>query len=183
VDTETSKEPKNVRHVAALTTAAILGSLAGGGLLLAVTILRFQQSLPTFTPGDFYEARDRWASQAPEDYKVEVSVSGRQAATYYVEVRDGETVAATRNGDALTQHRTMGTWSVSGMFTTIHSDVINFESHQQGTANRQTPQVLLRGLFDEQYGFPRRYHRTELRKWGPNQEVMWEVTRFEILEK
>ena len=39
----------------------------------------------------------------------------------------------------------------------------------------------IRGAFDQAHGAPMRYHRTELRQWGPNVEVMWEVKRFEIV--
>jgi hypothetical protein len=67
------------------------------------------------------------------------------------------------------------------MFATIQSDVTNLEKHRQGTAEPQTPQVLLRAQFDPILGYPRRYHRTELQRWGTNVEVSWTVVSFDVL--
>jgi len=170
-----------MRRVTAYTSAGLLGVAAGIVGLLTMVVLRQQQTLPKLTPDRFYEAKARWEENAPPRYNIQVAVTGRQAAVYYAEVRDGEAFAATRDGEVLSRLRTIDTWTVPGMFTTIHADVVNLEKRLAGTADHNTPQVLLRGYFDEQTGVPRRYHRTELRKWGPNAEVMWEVTRFEIV--
>jgi len=183
VNQETAEQTQKMRRIAALTTAALFGGLVGIGALLAIVVARTENTLPPLRPSDFYRARQQWEAHPLLNYNIEVAVTGRQAATYEVEVRDGEVVTAKRDGVALTRHRTFDTWSIPGMFTTIHSDVANVERHEAGTAETQTPQLQLRGLFDKRYGFPRRYHRTELKKWGPNQEVMWEVERFEIVGK
>ena len=163
------------------TTAGLLGVAAGIIGLLALVVLRHQQSLPKLTPQAFYEAQARWEEHALPSYNIEIAVTGRQAAVYYAEVRQGEVFAATRNGEVLSRLRTVDTWTVPGMLTTIRADVVNLERHLAGTADQNTPQVLLRGHFDKQTGAPLRYHRTELRKWGPNVEVMWEVTRLEVV--
>lgn len=172
---------RRIQRIAALTAAALLGVLAGLVGLLVPVMVRHQQQLPLLQPDDFDRAQQRWDAIGPASYNLEVVVTGRQPATYYVEVRDGEVTTAMRDGEALSQRRTMGTWSVPGMLTTIHMDVLNLERHRQGTADSQTPQLLLRGVFDEHDGHPRRYHRTELRRWGPNAETMWEVRRFEVV--
>ncbi len=67
------------------------------------------------------------------------------------------------------------------MFNTMHSDVDNAEQHRQGTAAEGVPQVHLLALFDPQFGYPQRYHRTELRKWANNDVVSWEVTQFDVV--
>jgi len=179
--TNAAEPSQRMRRITAYTTAGLLGVVAGIVALLAVVVSRHQQSLPKLTPERFYEAKARWEERSPSSYDIQVVVSGRQAAVYYAEVRDGEVFAATRDGEVLSRLRTVDTWTVPGMFTTIQSDVVNVERHLAGTADQNTPQVLLRGYFDEQTGLPLRYHRTELRKWGPNVEVMWEVTKFEIV--
>lgn len=181
--TSNSADPtQRMRRITVYTTAGILGVAAGIAGLLLIVVVRHQQILPKFTPEAFYNAKLRWQDNGPSSYNIEVAVTGRQAATYYAEVRDGEVFAATRDGEVLSRLRTVDTWTIPGMFTTIQSDVTNVERHAAGTASHDTPQVLLRGYFDERHGTPMRYHRTELRKWGPNVEVMWEVTRFEIVE-
>ncbi|MDP6059797.1 MAG: hypothetical protein QGH33_12940, partial [Pirellulaceae bacterium] len=118
---------------------------------------------------------------APLDYDVTIEVAGRQSAVYHVEVRAGEVVVSTRNSMPLKQRRTQGTWSVPGMFNTMQSDVDNAEQHRLGTAAEGVPQVYLLALFDPQYGYPQRYHRTELRKWANNSVVFWEVTQFDVV--
>lgn len=177
-----SAEPsQRMRRIAAYTSAGLLGVAAGIAGLLTIVILRHQQTLPKLTPDRFYAAKALWEENAPPSYNIRVAVTGRQAAVYYAEVREGEVFAATRDGEVLSRVRTIDTWTVPGMFTTIQSDVASLEHHLAGTADQDTPQVLLRGYFDEQTGLPLRYHRTELRKWGPNAEVMWEVTQFDIV--
>ncbi len=169
---------RRIRRVRALLAAALLGSVTGLAGLVLVTATQSRGRLPTFDAAEFQANQDKWTNAKLADYRLSVQVTGRQAAAYSVEVRGGEVEHATRNGEPLSQRRTMGTWSVPGMFTTIQSDVSNLEKHRQGVADRQTPQVLIRGQFDPELGYPIRYHRTELRKWGNNVEVSWEVTSF-----
>lgn len=171
-----------MRRISALTTAAVLGVAMALAGLLAVTVYRNARALPVMSPEDFYAAKSLWQRRAPASYNIEVTVTGKQAALYYAEVREGEVTLATRDGEILSRRRTIDTWSVPGMFTTIRSDVTNVERHRDGKADRDTLQVLIRGVYDPTHGAPMRYHRTELRKWGPNVEVMWEVTHFEIVE-
>lgn len=178
---DSTEPPPRMLRLAAYTTAGLLGVAAGIAGLLTIVILRHQQTLPKLTPDRFFEAKTRWEENAPPSYNIRVAVTGRQAAVYYAEVRDREVFAATRDGEVLSRLRTVDTWTVPGMFATIQSDVANLQKHLAGTADQNTPQVLLRGYFDEQIGVPLRYHRTELRKWGPNSEVMWEVTQFEVV--
>ena len=172
---------RTIKRIAALTTAALLGvgcALVG---LLVVAVFRNANELPPLEPEDFHAAKRRWEESAPTSYNLEVVVTGRQPAIYFAAVRNGDVEVATRDGEPLSRRRTIDTWTVPGMFTTIQADVLNLERHRAGTADRDTPQLLIRGVFDKTHGAPLRYHRTELRKWGPNVEVMWEVRRFEIV--
>ena len=104
---------------------------------------------------------------------------GSQPAIYRVEVRCGEAQAAWRNGAPLTTHRTFGTWSVPGMFSTISRDIEALERHAAGKAERFTPRLTLRAEFDAQYHYPRRDRR--IQQWS-TVEVAWEVTEFRIVD-
>jgi hypothetical protein len=175
-ETPSSRTDVRVQRAGALAAAGLLGALTGLAVLVTVLVMQNRGRLPRLEPSDFYDAQLRWERAGVTDYNMTVLVTGRQAAEYYVEVRRGEPRHATRNGEPLRQQRTWGTWSVPGMFGTMQSDVTNLERQQAGRADPATPQLLLRAVFDPQRGYPRRYLRTELRKWGTNDEVSWEAT-------
>jgi len=139
------------------------------GLLMARYSTR-QIRIPTIARTDFDAGWKKWQDKAPLDYRIRTVVAGRQAAEYEVTVREGRVVSATRNGQPLTQPRTMGTWSVPGMFDTIELDV--------NTTEEPNPRLklTLRGEFDEQWGYPRRYLRND---YTSKTETQWEVTQFE----
>ncbi len=161
--------------------AGFLGLLTAVVGLMVWTAVNQRGQLPQLTVEDFEQAKQRWQVHAPADYDITIQVSGRQAAVYHVEVRTGEVVVSTRNSRPLKQRRTRGTWSVPGMFLTMQADVDNAEQHRLGTAKEGVPQVQLHALFDPEFGYPQRYHRTELRKFGNNEAVFWEVTQFDVI--
>lgn len=157
--------------------------LAGLGLLaLALVVWMrfvFGDPSPPLTPELFRAARKQWQAAAPPDYDIEIQVTGTQSARYRAQVRGGETIAAFRNDQPLTQRRTFGTWSVPGMFSTISRDVEALEKVAAGKADVDTPRLNLRATFDPQHGFPARYRRIQ---YGSEVEVQWEVTRFEVVK-
>lgn len=140
-------------------------NLVLGGSALAVLITR-RQGLPKVTPEALEQAREKWAQRGLSSYRVRVHVSGRQPAVYEVVVREGEVESARRNDLPLKTSRTLGTWSVPGMFATIQLDLDAIRRHQP---------VMIRAAFDEQYGYPRRFHRLDTSGTTGNPEVYWEV--------
>ena len=170
-----TKPPPDYRRV---VWSLLLGGLLG--LMLTLVTVRWLNYDPTppLEPADFYAARDKWKQHAPASYNIEVQVSGSQPARYRVEVRDGQAIAAFRNGRPLTQQRTFGTWSVPGMFATMSRDVENVERHAAGRADAFTPELTLRAAFDPQYSYPQTYKRIQ---WGADVEVSWSVIKFEVV--
>lgn len=138
-----------------------------------------QVSLPPLTSHIWHESREKWQLAAVSDYDLVVAVTGRQAATYAVQVRNGEVTSATRDGQPLPQQRTWATWSVDGMFETMARDLESVEKHTSGRAEANTPQLQLRAAFHPEWGYPQRYLRTEIVRVGANPEVSWEVVRFD----
>src|SRR5262245_50472209 len=157
----------------------IIGTIAGLVVTLAILRFRLADPTPALTTEAFRQARERWRQRGPADYDIDVEVQGPQPGKYQVQVRAGQAVAAYRNDGALKQQRTLGTWSVAGMFGTIARDVEQVEKRRAGQADRNTPDLTLRASFDPELGFPRRYLRMEA---GSTQDVTWEVNRFEIGE-
>ena len=56
----------------------------------------------------------------------------------------------------------------------------DWDLDRNGQRSGAVTEVITEAPVTERH-LPLRYHRTELRKWGPNAEVMWEVTQFEIV--
>jgi hypothetical protein len=136
---------------------------------------------PTLTPELFGQAHERWKALAPANYDVEVRVTGPQAAVYRVEVRDGQPQAAWRNDQPLNSRRTLGTWSVPGMFSTMSRDV---DAVQRAASKGSAPPLILRAQFDPQYSYPVRYRRIDngSRKGSDAIAVTWDVIRFHVIE-
>jgi len=160
-------------------------TFVGIGIGLLVVLIGFRQAnydpTPTLTPQLFEAAHKRWTSQPLANYDIEIKVTGPQAATYRVEVRNGEPQAAWRNGQPLTSQRTFGTWSVPGMFATISRDV---EALQRATAANRPAPLILRASFNAHYGYPEHYRRIDngSRKGSDAIAVMWDVTEFKVVE-
>ena len=153
------------------------------GFFAALVVVFRQPQLPVVTHEELTSARQRWAAAAIADYDVEVVVTGRQGAVYAVEVRHGEVRSARRDGQPLSGLRTIGTWSVPGMFATLESDVDNQRRVAAGTADRDTPSVDLLASFEPTLGYPLRCQRVPWKNAGRNLEVTWEVRRFQRLSQ
>ena len=93
---------------------------------------------------------NRWAEHGPASYDIEVEVRGPQAATYHVEVRDGEAISATRDDYPLKGPRTIGTWSVVGMFHTMEIDLDQLVLDAAETS--KSARLLLDCRFDPEWG-------------------------------
>jgi len=132
--------------------------------------------LPALTSATFHEAWNRWDEHAPAGYDIEVAVSGPQAATYRVQVRAGEVISATRNGFALKGYRTIGTWSVPGMFHTMEIDLDQLGRSEE-TATTNSQRLILSCQFDTALGYPAHYRRIEM---GSRMQVEWQVTSLTI---
>jgi hypothetical protein len=165
----------------------LIWSLGGGGIGVAATLvvaaILHRDPTPGLTPAIFDAAHERWASSPPADYDIETRVTGPQPATYRVQVRGGQALAAWRNGAPLTNAKTFGTWSVPGMFSTISRDLESEAARISGRARPGTPQLILKAEFDPQYHYPKRYRRIE---WGSRRgsnavTVTWEVAAFNVV--
>ena len=136
------------------------------------------ERLPDLTRESFEAAWAKWEANGPASYDVCVEVNGRQAAIYRVQIRDRIVSAATRNDYPLKGQRTLGTWSVPGMFNTIEIDLDRNEEAPADGNRSSTRRLVLGCSFDIQYGYPRKYRRNEL---GTQMQVDWEVSDFLVV--
>ena len=128
--------------------------------------------IPVMTRESFNAAVARWQAVECSNYVIATRVEGNQPALYEVRVVDNQVTEALRNEYPLRDQRTLGTWSVPGMFGTIERDLVRTE----GQAGRLADDLHLRAEFDAEWGFPRRYLRVQ---WGESNQVRWQVERFE----
>ncbi len=161
-----------------------LGIGLGGGLVLCallvvVAVWARRGRLPDVDLAIHTEEFSAWRVVAPQSYDIETEVSGRQPAIYRVRVRGGDVVSATRNGVDLRQRRTMGTWSVPGMFDTMESDLVNEADDQNDRLMHNSPRVTVRARFHPKWHYPESYQRIE---WGSHYEVDWQVTKFVVVD-
>ena len=159
--------------------ARTLGWLAAAAvtvvtLFLLITKWFAAEQLPELNLETFESARSAWSDQRPRDYGITIEVTGRQPATYSVEVRDGQAVHALRNGKPLKDPRTFRTWTVDGMFETMEHDV-----YRNADVAGNEP-LHLGARFDQRWQYPAEYLRIE---WGTSMEVAWKVTEFALLER
>ncbi len=175
------KPPRAAMVLRRFVAFMFLGLALGAMVVLFIMRQANYDPTPTLTPQLFEAARERWKAAAPRNYDIEVRVTGPQAAVYRAEVRDGEPMAAWRNGQPLSSRRTFGTWSVVGMFATISRDIEALE--RAAAQGAQTP-LILRAEFDTQYSYPARYRRIDngSRKGSDAIAVTWDVVEFRIVE-
>lgn len=152
--------------LAASAVAAIIGFLKWIG-----------PGLPECKPEDLVAARAKWEAARVRDYDIVIRLSGRQSGEIKVSVRGGEPTAMTRNGVQPKQERTWEPWTVPGMFDTLDVDFENAKNPKEKFGN-DAAGVNMRCLFDERYGYPKKYLHQVL---GRHQDLEWEVTEFRLV--
>jgi hypothetical protein len=158
--------------------AVILGSLLALATVAAWLAFFAPDRLPAIDQARFDAARKLWNEKGPASYDMTVAVTGIEPAVYEASVRDGKPTRVLRNGSPLTQRRTLGTWSVPGMFATIAADLAR-ASDPIRINPREVQNVTAQGEFDPRFGYPARYRRIQ---WGNDYEVSWKVTKFDVVK-
>jgi hypothetical protein len=173
----TQESPK-LRRAKATVLGVVIGAVFALAIVFGGQRLFGPGPIPVLDPNVFESQRERWQTQRLQNYDLETTVEGRQAAVYRVEVRSGKVVSAKRNERDLPPGRTWETWSIDGMFRTIATDVESLRKHAAGTADQSTPDVALRAEFDSDLGYPKRFLRVQRMGQAPSMEVTWKVTEF-----
>lgn len=167
----------NLRRRSSWMTGLAIG-LIGGLVLTCVGWFWFRprgESLPDMTRERFDAALAQWEERAPAKYTIDIRIEGNRPGVVRVRVADGRVVEMTRDGVSPKQKRTWDAWSVPGMFDTIDTELSAKSDPAASFAGQSGGQLVLRGEFDAEYGYPRRYQRIVL---GAQQEMRWEVTSF-----
>ena len=174
-DSETPAAPSGSRACLPLLVGLLIA--IGIGIYLLSGKLR-AQAMPVLERERFDQAWEQWQQTGPESYRICIKVEGRQPAEYSCTVHNREVVLATRNERPLTQVRTMGTWSVPGMFDTIEYDVRAIAGEDMTAQQKAVTDLIVRCKFDPEYGYPAEYLRSD---FAMKTTTHWEVTEFRIL--
>lgn len=164
-------------RVSAIITGAALGSLLSFVVVLLVSARLSRGRMPPLSSERLASAQRQWDERGPSDYDIELQLSGRQTGRYHVEVRDGRAVAMTRNGVA-PPRRVWPQWTVPGLFEILEHDLVHVDDPEKGFGMPKGSTVLLRAVFDERFGYPRKYARTVL---GTALDEEWDVTGFAVV--
>src|SRR5262245_6826583 len=108
--TEGNAAAKQALPVGAAARRFVMFTIVGIGFGLVVMLALMRQAnydpTPSLSPEQFHSAHEQWEAHKIPNYDIEVKVTGPQSAVYRVEVRDGEAMAAWRNGQPLRSQRT-----------------------------------------------------------------------------
>jgi hypothetical protein len=157
----------------------VLGGLFGLGIAVALGALYFRGKAPELTRETLEAAQQKWESNGPASYNLDLELSGSQAGDIHVEVRQGEATRMVRNGHQPSQSRTWYYWTVPGQFEMLDIDLEAARHPEQGFGVQAGTEAVLRAEFDPRFGYPSFYQRILL---GTGIHVEWRVVRFEVIE-
>jgi hypothetical protein len=172
-DDATARRPSRRRSP---LRAFIWTSVVGTGFgLLAVVVVASRMSgerMPEIDAAAIEAATARWQAAEPASYNMKLHLDGAREQRVEVEVRDRNVTKLLLDGEAPRQRRTWDYWSATGLFDIIEADMARAEESPPGS-------VRLFAEFDETYGYPRHYRRTES---SATRNAEWTVERFEVVE-
>jgi hypothetical protein len=164
-----------------LRASDLVAGAAAGGLITLLAIVGLvvvsrRQATATLTAESMHAAQQRWQKNAPSDYQMEITVTGRQPSHYDIDVEEGIPTAVLRNGREIAR-RNWTYWTVPGLFDVIEHDMECAEDPTRGFGAQPGSTVVLRADFDPRLGYPRKFERLILGE--PQLDMTWEVTTFE----
>jgi hypothetical protein len=150
--------------------AAVGVMLTVAAIVVAMIVSR-RHATPALTVERLKAASDRWQRDGLTDYIMDLTVTGRQASRYHVEVRGGKPSLVLRN-DRPTAKRSWHYWTVPGLFDVLEHDMDCADDPTRGFGARPGSQAVLRAEFDAR-GVPRKFERLILGE--PQLDMTWEV--------
>ncbi len=159
-----------------LVLGLIGGTAVMGLLVFAVLLFSARGALPLVTEESLAAAMQRWEDRGPKSYRLSLLVTGTRPGPVELEVRRGEPVRLTRDGREPARH-TWDFWTIDGQLEAIEGELTGDVQTMFGVPDRSA--VLIRGEFDPDLGYPRKYQRQVL---GRDLEVGWEVQSFVPLD-
>jgi len=162
------------------------GLWALGGLALGATlaiVIAQRDAVPELTPAMLRAAMTRWEERHPAHYRAEITVRGQRPSQLQIEVRNGQPVTFTLNGQTPKNTATAEFWTLENLLTVVDEELDAARDPTKRGPHFNIPpkaQVDQRAAFDPDYGYPRRYRRTSR---DANLELDWTVEKFTVLSE
>ena len=172
-------ETRSVKPKHQLRALIIFGASSLILVLATIAILRFAvaRRLPALTAESLQTAEQRWRTNGPANYNMDVEIEGNRPGIVQVEVRKQVVTKMVRDGQIPSQQRTWEVWSVPGMFETLEREIELAEDPEREMQVKSGTKLWLKSEFDPYYGYPNRFHRAV---FGGGPEVYWHVTHFQM---
>ncbi|HEX5442827.1 MAG TPA: DUF6174 domain-containing protein [Pirellulales bacterium] len=166
--------------MSSLAAGVALGGVVGLALMIFLVMRARREALPPLTAEALQAAHERWQQRGPEDYQMDVVVTGSQTSTYHVTVRGGAPSAVTQGDELPVKRRaTWQYWTVAGLLDVLDHDLRFIDDPARGFGASPGSAVILRARFDADLGFPVEYERVIL---SPSSQMRWTVKGFRALE-
>lgn len=168
--------PRSRLRVSDVVLGATAGALVALAAIVALVVVSRRQAAPPLSDEALATAQRLWRERGPANYRMELVVTGRQASTYHVEVREGKATQVLRNERA-TAARTWHYWTVPGLFEVLEHDIECSDDPTRGFGASPGSRAVLRATFDAELGYPRTFERLILGE--PHLDMTWQIIRFE----
>lgn len=159
-----------------IALGAFAGVLLAMAAVVALVAVSRRQAAPALTEEALEAALQTWHERGPDDYSMDIVVTGRQASNYHVEVHGGKPTQVLRQQRPTTA-RTWHYWTVPGLFEVLEHDIACSDDPTQGFGASPGSRAVLRAVFDAELGYPRRFERLILGE--PHLDMTWQINRFE----
>lgn len=132
---------------------------------------------PIMKPQELDAAEAHWRQHGSADYDLDLDASLGLAGRMHVEVRKGEVVLVTLNGQPTRRHL-WDYWSVPGLFEVMRLDRDRNLAAAREPAAAEAGTILQQAIFDSENGLPIVYRRSDE---NTGQSGGWRITRFQPL--
>ncbi|HET6884136.1 MAG TPA: DUF6174 domain-containing protein [Pirellulales bacterium] len=176
INSEHSAPARRPLRASDVALGAAAGALLAIAVMVVLAVVSRRQSAPELTEQALRAAQQRWEKRGPNNYRMDLVVTGRQASRYHVEVQGGKPTQVLRDDHPIPP-RTWYYSTVPGLFEVLEHDMECSDDPTHGFGARPGSRAVLRAVFDERLGYPRKFERLILGE--PHLDMTWEIIRFE----
>jgi len=146
-------------------------------LVIALAIhLWTHKPLDPLTAQSLAQARQIWQNKRPQDYQMDVVVSGAQQGHHQITVRNNKVTKMLTDG-VQTPERVWEYWNIEGMFRFLNEELVQAKQPQMAYGISDPSKVYLSTTFDPALGYPQYFLR---QVFGKKVTIEWEIKNFQV---